>query len=1639
MKTPASQVAAFRKLLHRALFLDHAEEGLFERIPDAVLDNIFSHNFNGSIALAERILLNRYSEIDRVDRQRLEMEKQGIKNLLRAARTISRALVDQTPVLFITDNDNDGSLAQAILIEFLKALPRDARELVHIEYAQPIGKSRGLTYEIVEKAVESRGWSDDMQFLIVTADNGINNRTEQHRIQERWMKAPLIVTDHHLPKEGDVVEENGRTLIFNPKHEPTEYFKKKNISGANTLGVLLKQTLKDYQISIAPPGEEGVISTQQGLAMANMEEIGLWANLLDYANSDIADMPLRPYVVEKALGLRPLLNVSNSMSNLITATFSEEDINRVLALSAEESVRVGEEGLSDSWLRERLADIRSLNILSHKLLNLYHETRYSEHAYTEKDFYTELARAIASPDHTYHSINPNYIEQLRPVIFNLSAIDNKDIFHTMLSDSMVRVFDELRNQESQILKGLRTVLLLRQDRRPFSTINYPIDPVITRLFNRRLLGKVYNESNNGFILTLDKVDQHEARGSMRSQYPVSDLLEGKEAIEQKLGIEVSFQGHEMAAGFFIKSLKGNLSEATISSFNAWMDSRVAVAKAAESLNLIPTVEIDFASVGLINKINTLIRSNLAGMRDIPSILRFSPNKNEEVWVTDADTTEQISLTEVVARRKFGYQAIRTDFHGGSIVVPVELLRAIIDSNYEKALRLSYMDEGVFMASQIVDPEKLPRLTEVKGGRADFKALADYYRKTFKDSNFMDLTREDFRTSPFFRFNRYGESEFFQWENLMITMLDTAGADVLAVIDTEGTGLGKAPKCFNIGGTNITINPDSGHTQARAEFEDHYFQDETGTEYHLTSEQLASLVPMGDSELLDPATSVQLTKLTLEDGVQVNDRRLFLGSVRELEKVTNLKFDHDNAVWNRAIEGFAFAFIVNNSDFAVTPELEDLTGISNGMVNSLGHSASRTDQLLTDYYRNLKNPEGNPARIIFQAHNMPYDKGIISTNFQKFNDLMGEHMTSDTAKLSRKAKLAYDDTPVSSFVDIEGIPAKAYFYDSPYSNYSMSTFLDRIERGKGGVFPDITANLLIRYNPESERFSLIDRKANREVMIDASLSDFRTRRLVGNLPNNAVKYSVEALSTRAMIRNIILLDHQRPTRVPLQPNERPFRAALDLFQENYHFDSTLDTNISNFFSSLSKTSQGHALASAVNMREFGERFLTQNKAIQAKFHDGWIYQKVLKHFEPSASSLRVPQMTIENVNYFSDVPVKKIKQVFRDVIRFKRHFNVEHALVHEQHNNIRQRSEDGQGLSDTAYESILPQLLGMMKFYNPYYQSVRPAVKEMIESNIKGSLIQTMVGDEFSNELPRDSYSVAQMLAFRRTDKTERVEKAQKMVRGKTGEIDPIKFRLSTGILLPGSAVYGRPKRHLSQEEVHAVSEKLEFVLINEQLKESIIGSNTLARSQGCHLAAFANANDVRASQIRDELLELFDNIEFNRKDGAIKKISEMMKEVAEGGEVVIPARLKVDDTMMEAARNMRAGFEVIFSKLGSDAWSERMDELVVELEGLHQKTLEDQVKEEKKAEKAREKRAQTVELLEMEDEAVRRENFLPQVDIQRHAPFKFLLDVAGVSACFAYLRKQEDDMKMAANTWSNLAGIDLPELPPITVVRNKGP
>ena len=1013
--TSAARIKEFRSLVKRAILLNKSETALFDTIPDVLFGRILLKNFNDNMALAERVLLNKYHEIDKLDRPALDQKKRNIKNLDKSSTAIQDAILNGKKVLFLTDNDNDGSMAQAVFLEFFNALPDHVRPNVHRAYAQPIGSSRGLNKENVDLLMDFLGWSTDEELLIVTADIGINNRVEQERILEAYPNVNLVVTDHHLPVPQHVVQENNRTVIFNPQYQPTEYFKKKNISGADTLAVLLKDVLTeiaDKHPEHKPLGLDRILG--------NISEIAAWSNLLDYVEADIVDMPLRPYTIEKSLDLRALLNVSNSMGPLVTLDWNEQDWSR-LAQEAPE--------LDVDFIKGRVEEVKGLNRFAQKLL-AFHSSFSQQTTFDEKDFFSMLSEHMNDEDVTYDSPNPNYIAQLRPHIFRLSAIDNKFKFFETLKDQMVNLYSDLRSIEKELVRALQSHEMLNKIKDDNSTVVYPKSAQLTKIFSRKLLNKIYNEENNGFFLTLDKNSADEYSGSMRALYPIHDILPDEEELENELGVDIEILGHSKAAGFKIHPRPGTtIDDNLLKKLNSAISTRVEVLKQEEKAQPLPFLNIDFASVGLVHKINTAVKAHLSNMNGLPTVLRLGTNNSSSVHITDPKTSAQINLNELVKQRRYGYQAIQTDFHGNAFVIPVEQIRQVVDGKYKPLVKMSYMDDGVFIANQVVDPKSLKNLVEFKGDRQEQESLIGYYETEYRDSNFIPLTRQDFRNIPYFRFNTYGQSEFEHFEQMVINLLEETQQDVLAVIDTEGMGLGQAPKCFNIGGTNIKIEEGSGFELDENEFDHRFYRDENGTAFLLDENSLAQLEPAASSEIVG---GWHVFKSNAAGGVEHEQEYVLPQKPSDVTVITNYTRKGGEVLCNRTIDGFAFSYIVKDKDFAVTKDLENLTGISNQMVQRQGMETHVVDEQLAEYYSELTNADGDPAKIIFSAHNLPYDKGVISSNFKLFNELMDQHVLCDTAKLARQAKLAYDDTPVATFENVVAIPAssKVYFYDSP---------------------------------------------------------------------------------------------------------------------------------------------------------------------------------------------------------------------------------------------------------------------------------------------------------------------------------------------------------------------------------------------------------------------------------------------------------------------------------------------------------------------------------------------------------------------------------------------------------------------------------
>lgn len=1560
----------FKKLVRKAIFLTHDAEKQFLSIPDVMWQKVFDRNFNGNLAYAQRVILNKFKELEKIDTVRVDNEKLKIYNLDRATEFLVKAIEEKSPVIFITDFDNDGSLAQAIINQYIK-IDSLGSENMHVEYAQTVNgnSNRGFTVDLVEKIINFKGIDPNAKFTVVTADNGINSREEQVKIQEKYPNAHIIVTDHHNPEDDMVVQDDDRSVIFNPHYNPTEFYKKFNISGATTIGVLLKNLLNERY------SKEELEPYSANLDI--IDKISKVSNLLDYVNTDPADKPEKDYIVSKFLKLQPLLNVNNSISKIITGELHASTIKAIENKIPDLNVGI---------LTEEAENIHTQNQVAKVLLHIfkdYNENPNKNGLAFNNVLLTELSKDVHYEN--YQVINANYIEQLRPLIFELAADDNKSVFLDELNNYMIGVFESIRNSEKSIIAELRRGEVVSRTKLPYSTIYYA-DPHILGVFNRKFLNKAYNDENTGFLLTLDNLNKNKVSGSFRSLFDIKDILREKEALEKQLGVKIETPGHERAAGFIIKSNPSVITEETIAAINKHINDSIANLKLEnkedDSKNYLLT---DLNSIHLVDKINAVIRGNVSNFEHFTPIIEIN---KDTIW-TDSYSTQQFSMPELINNRKYGYVTINTNFHGDGVIIPVELIRKVVQEKYNQYLSLSYMDGGVFMvgntlAKADVKPENIIDLRIPQTKSAEIEKV---FSTDFKDKHEIYLSREQIMDNPFFKYHDYGQLNFDLFENMVINLIDAYKSDVLTVFDVEANGFGNS-KLMNFGAMNYNINKKTGVTITEEEFNKKLYRTLRGEEYLLDTNIVSELIPLSETEVesidLEEKKFLFTQQISGTKKLSYYTHPVFSPLIsdnyqkqffKSLLRVRNYKLIGENVIYNREIEGNMLAFLVKDSDFKVPQEMEALTGINQYLLDNYGVETKQVDKYLSTYYKNIK--------VLAGAHNTPYDARVLRVNTPKFYEVLKQNFIYDSALFSKNEQLAYDETKVVTLETKEtkskdgGLLMSIYFYNNPHSEINLTDFL---KAGKNGLYPDRTGRYLIEI--EDGTCYLVDKEEHDKVQIPYSLSDLieRSENRTG-LPNTSIKYSVEKLSEQWMIRALLLSDEKFKLKYVSLNDEfealQVYSEEMRYFQDNYLFNRSLEDNVFLFAYHSNLPVDSEVLLN------FGLKFLEDNKHIQQKFADAWMYKKVLSIKEPSRRE--ITNDLIDLVYYQTQIPKEKIVTIFNEAVAFKEKYKIDGIMQHEGHVN---GPWEGDHKGDVCFEDKLTLSLLAQKEYNSYTHSLSSALYQFKKYSLHAQLIFDKA-DNLSEDIANDSYSYRQALTYERNQKSEIVkslQKKEKLLHKKNKQI--IKFKLGNDVLPVDSAVYGINKKPLTRELVEEHSEKLAYILVNEQIKYSLspdnkLQSKVLNENVKEIIKEALEYNSEKILAYKADLAEYYSYIEFNRQDAQIKKLIERFsKAIFEKS--VSGKTPPIDDIEQESFDKVSDIVYNIIEKCGQIDFhidvdtSEFISEELSKLRNVKQPTRIDLARN-------------NANLPSFKTDEIRDDSFLRTVDISRRDPDKILL------------------------------------------------
>lgn len=1513
-KISDNNLEEFKKLIRKATFLESDEEVYFESIPNQKWRDIFNKNFGGNWNYAQRVILNKFRDIEDKDTTRVDREKFKIHNLDKATKFVTDAINDKSPILFITDFDNDGSLAQAIINEYLKIDTTGAANM-QVHYAQTVNgnSNRGFTVDLVDRIIEHRGINPNKKFLIVTADNGINSVEEQLKIQAKYPEAEIVITDHHNPDPEMVIKENDKVVIFNPHYKPTEFYEKFNISGATTVGVLLQNVLKKRYSNDQ--------LNEHKRQLENITKLSKVANLLDYVDTDPADKPEKDYVISKFLKLQPLLNINNSISKIITG-----EISTATVASIKEKIP----NLDTDLLYEEAKNIHMQNKMAKILLKIYHDNKDSDEEVkvptltsvdnvtfigkpepvvaeqlptkkpkNEEFLNTAILKELTTPlnFHEDDVINPNYIEQLRPLIFGLSADDSKTTFMDRLNDHMIAVYESIKTSEKKMAEELRRGEVITKSKLQNSVIAYT-DPHILTVFNRKFLNKVYNDENPGFALTLDSIGKGKVSGSFRSLYNISDILKDKAVLEKQLNVKIETPGHEKAAGFILKSLNPEqhpITEKTIDAVNAFINDSITNIKKLEVAADNTYLLTDLGAIKLIDRINRVVRGNVSNFEKISPLLKLTP---DTIW-TDSYSTKQYSMEEITKDRKYGYITININFDKDTVIVPVELVRRIVEGDYKDYLSLGYMDGGVFMAEKVLRHEEAKNIIDLRDKDSKTNEIAAVFEKDFKDKNHVDLTREQIKDNPFFKYHDYGRLNFDLFERMVIGIIDSNSIDMLSVFDVEANGFGNS-KLMNLGAMNYTVNPTSGETLPGSEFDSRLFATQRGDEYLLTAEQISELTELSFDDiekLSDKVKKLLLVKSDKYSSAEPDDE--FPAQVPEIghhyyyhpsmdivansKKIKALPFvavknylynnTDETVIFNREIQATMLAYLVKDVDFKVPQEMTNLTGITQDLLNKYGKPTPVVDSEFAEYYKGKS--------VLFGAHNTPYDARVLRANAPKFYEVLKNNQIYDSALFSREKKLAYDSVQVSNFEEIDGLPKGIYFYNNKFSEFNLSKF---INEDKNGYYPDRTGNYLLSI--EDGKYYLVDKEAHEIVQITATKDNLLQHMRTGDIPNTAVKFGVEKLSEQWMIHALLLSDEKfEITHVDLNDPKysmlSPFYNQLIFLQDNYHFDSSPTKNLNNllyYYQNLGGMKLNEEQA-ALLKGEFMDDFMEKNKGIQQKFADAWMYKKVLGIKEPDSNE-DVTNDLVDLVQFQTTLPRDKIITIYKEALAFKKKYKIDHLMQHEGHIN---GPWEGDKKGDIAFEDKLTLALLAQRYYDPYNHSVRQAVRKFNHYSLKAREAFEKA-DKLSDYSASDSYSFRQGTLYTREDKSDMIKGIQArendLVNSKEEKV--VIFKLDNGVLPQDTNICAITKEGvlIDRKQLEEDSKKLSFIVANEQLKYSLKDYDSEAKE---YAGEILDANNKIAKDLKLELATRYRYVEHNRKVYQVKKLLDTMINIVNKG------------------------------------------------------------------------------------------------------------------------------------------------------------
>lgn len=1277
--------------------IDKGDRDVLNSIPPEVFEQVLRDVFSGDVKLGRDIMTNRF---DLIDLEQPEQEVRAIRTVEAASDAIYHTLSTGNPVLLISDTDNDGSLAQGIMMETTKF---GFQGQIDVESKAYNASHHGFDVDQIEAWLERRGFDSSHEFSVVIADLGTNQLTEQKEFVLRYPNANLIVADHHKPEISDVMKfEAGLIDFLDGNRQPgqpgvgflTQYDVNRlaPYASADELEMMWQNARADKDAFVSALGDKVNVSKRsflvspfakgsmalglkdgggvsggfliytlmsevlkkhrgdtpelQGLTLEAfndrldpMRKMARAANLLDYVKSDIRLKPLHEDDITKALDLARITRNGRSLGKWIRPAQRSkiEALEGFVGLPAVHDLLE----IQEQMVKENHTAAALISVLP-KVINDVDEDGEE----IKVNVRLEVMKFLNEVS-TAETVGQNFVEELRPHIFNFN-------YENQLQDSKKkpwlavaeRTLKNIGVAEREILSVIREHQLISEISQDYAMITQPISHEVEAVFTDRQLTKAYHSLGKPINMSVTSSRPGQLTLSMKSESDVSinDVL-------YELGNELDFvtpiyRGHSKVGGLTLKyDPVAVLSEHDLlKSFVSFMNRETK--KIIDAQPVPKSFELTTSHLKVIKEVMEVMRVHLSESSAPTMLMRLTP----EMTFEDKDSLRKMTVSELAKNREWDVTNEYLDFGmTSSLMLPNQALKSISNDGYRGAVGLTLLANGTFIANQIftgeqLAPHNIPKL--VTPLDKEREQLTAYYKEHYmgKPLPVKSFTRKECIEAIKFTMNP--EQVFNTAEALTLGILREKGADSYVVKDVEADGAANAV-CYNVGFTIKRPIPNSG-----------------------------TVIDMSESEF--------------EEKLKRNPRY-----VRNWHRN-----DNGEVVVNERMQVSLLSLVIakdGSQPIRVSFKSTNLTNMSQEMIFDIGCSAAEAQDMMLAVLDTC-------GKFVLQAHNLPYDDNIVRVNFPKVHDKMKSAIHLDSAPMSKNNQIAYMNLKVNKVGGYE-------FFNAEHSGYNLNTLLREKDDFQ---FPSIKGDGLLKVRGDDVFVTSMSTRIttklnmNREELVDLLAQ--------GMSPMTHPKYGIAKLLRMATIHDMI---KNKPVKKleyvgfdSLSLTELPTKLWRH-FQEHYAFDLTPAQNVAKFsvmpgvqglltesmsygdvnkmpegllesklresgdeFKITSKTSKKakEQIESAkknityTDVLKFNaEKFVQANPENAERYALAWAYEMVLEHHEVTTKD--VPASFIRGVTDMTGIDADVVKQVYQDSYEYKTHRGIKSYMVHETHNNF----------------------------------------------------------------------------------------------------------------------------------------------------------------------------------------------------------------------------------------------------------------------------------------------------------------------------------------------------------------------------------